>query len=69
MMNYTVTIDVKVFEELVRIAERVEVLKRYNDKGEYITSNDIFTVLGFEQKVEDDPEFYLNKKEDGNENS
>lgn len=68
MMNYTVTVDVEIFEKLVRQAERVAVLKRCNDAGMYITSADMLRVLGLEQKVEDDPDFYLIKKEteDGN---
>lgn len=68
MTNYTVMVDVEVFEELIRTAERVAVLKRFNDAGMYISSADMLCILGLEQKVEDDPDFYLVKKEteDGN---
>lgn len=69
MMNYTVTVDVEVFESLVRQAEKIAVLKRYNDAGMYISSADLFCILGFEQKAKDDPELYLNKEEEGNEDS
>lgn len=68
-MNYTVTVDAVIFEELVRESEKIAVLKRYNDAGMYISSADLFCILGFEQKVGDDPELYLNKEEDGNEDS
>ncbi len=73
MTNYTVTVEVEVFEELIRTAERVAVLKRFNDAGMYISSADMLCILGLEQKVEDDPDFYLIKKEEkedgNNENS
>ncbi len=62
MMNYSVTIDVEIFEALVRQSEKIAVLKRYNDAGMYISSADLFCILGFVHNKE-------SKEDETNENS
>lgn len=56
MMNYTVTVDIEKFEELIRISERVETIKRYKQENKYICTDDFLALLGIEDTYEDGEE-------------
>ena len=56
MMNYTVTVDIEKFEELIRVSERVETIKRYKKENKYICMDDFLALLGIEDTYEDGEE-------------
>lgn len=56
MNEQTITISAEKYDELVRTAERIEVVKRMLDSDRYTCLKDVKIVLGIEEKEESEDE-------------